>query len=312
MPGTLMTTQTTTLSAELRQAYSRALLLAAKPRLVHAQFCESYPVPQGQGSIINLRRFELLADNTSTTPLTEGVTPAGTTLTVTNVPVGFSQYGNFIETSDTLDFTAIDPVLQQGADKLGENMGRTLDIVAREFMTKGTSVIYANGKLSRGTLVAGDKLTGTELKKAVRFLEKSNASRIGGDYLAIISPDTKYDIMGISEWLNAKEYSDPQGLYEGEVGKLYGVRFIETSLAKYFAGAAADGSDVHATVVFGKDAFAKTTIDGESSEMIAKPRGSGGTVDPLNQRSTQGWKAYFGGAVTNDLYVVRIEHGVTG
>ena len=42
--------------------------------------------------------------------------------------------------------------------------------------------------------------------------------------------------MNDPKWVNVKTYSDPEGIYEGEIGKIEGVRFVESSEAKIFAG----------------------------------------------------------------------------
>ncbi|MEO7899631.1 MAG: N4-gp56 family major capsid protein, partial [Capsulimonas sp.] len=275
------------LPAEVRIAYDRRLLKAARPNLIHAQFANDRPIDKNAGTTMQMRRFELLAPATS--PLSEGVTPTGNNLTVTPVTVGIAQYGDFIQVSDVLTWSAIDPILTQAADILGFQAGQTIDQLARDFMASGTNVIYATGKTARNLVTSTDKFTSAEIKKAVRTLEKSFTMPINGDYVGIVSPDAKYDIMSIPEWLAVKEYSTPKDLYEGELGSLYGVRFVESPLAKFFTGAGAGGIDVHATLIFGSMAFVKTEIGGESLSNIIKPLGSAGAADPLNQRATSGY-----------------------
>lgn len=299
-----------TLPGEVRQFYSNRLLIAAKPRLAHVQFCDDQPIPKHYGTTINMRRFELLSTNT--TALTEGVTPTGTQLTMSTVAVTLAQYGSFVTLSDWFDMTAIDDILVEANDKLGFMAGQTLDQIARDFMTLGTNVLYAGGEVSRAALATGDKYTAVEIKKSVRTLE--NAAVIPYDdqsYVAIISPSTKYDIMSIAEWLAVKEYSDREDLYRGEVGELYGIRYVATSLAKVYTAAGASGQDVHATLTFGRNAFAKSEISGENLEMIVKPLDSGGVENALNQRGSSGWKAPFGGTIQNQTYVVRVEASVS-
>jgi N4-gp56 family major capsid protein len=304
-----VTTATAGIAGEIRQSYDTALLLAARPELVHTQFANKRPIPKGQGNTINLRRFELLT--AATTALTEGVTPSGSSLVVSNVAIAVQQYGDFVQLSDKVTWTSIDPMVSETVRLQGQQAGNTLDQLARDVFVTGTTVRYANGRVSRVTVQAGDIMTGTEIKKAVRTLKVNNAKRINGHYVAIVHPNTSYDIQGISEWLAVKEYSDREDLYNGELGRLYGVRFVETTNAKIFTAAGAAGADVYGTLFFGADAFGSSEISGEAMETISKPLGSGGATDPLNQRQTQGWKATWGSAVLNDLFVCRLEHGVT-
>lgn len=298
------------LPAEVRQAYDARLLKAARPILIHAQFCDDRPIPKNVGTTMNMRRFELLS--VATTALTEGITPVGNKLVVTNVPVSVAQYGDFVQVSDVLTWSAIDPILTEAADVLGFQSGQTLDQLSASFMTIGTQVVYAGGQTARANITSTNKLGAVEIKKAVRTLEKAYVKPYDGkNYIGIVSPDTKYDIMSINEWLAVKEYSDRDDLYQGELGTLYGVRFVESPLAVVFAGAGSGGIDVHATMVFGAMAFVKTAISGENLQNIVKPLGSAGTADPLNQRATSGWKATYGGVIANQNFAVRVENAVS-
>ena len=71
--------------------------------------------------------------------------------------------------------------------------------------------------------------------------------------------------------------------------------------------------DVHATLVFGADAYGVIDVAGSGAmETIIKPRGSAGTTDPLDQRSTVGAKvAAYTAKVLNPLWLVKIEHCVS-
>jgi N4-gp56 family major capsid protein len=268
-----------TLPPEVRQAYAVQLLLAARPALVHAQFCDDKPIPKMSGTTMHMRRFELLTP--ATTPLTEGVTPAGNTLTVTDVPVSIQQFGDFIVLSDMFSWVAIDPILTEAADVLGFQAGQTLDQLSRNFMNIGTSVIYAGGAVSRAALTVNNKYTSVEIKKSTRALQKVYAAPYDGqNYIAIVSPDTVYDIQSTSEWLNTGEYSDPEAIFSGEVGRLYGIRYIQSGIATIFAGAGAAGQDIHGTLTFGKNAFGKAEIAGENLQMVVKGLGQAG-FDPL-------------------------------
>lgn len=308
MPTTTVTVALPTISAEIRQAYDTRLLLAAQPKLVHCQFAEKRPIPKGQGQTINLRRFELLSP--ATTPLTEGVTPNGSTITVTNVPISVSQYGDFVQFSDVVEWVSIDPIIAETVRLQGQQAGNTLDQIARDIYAAGTTVRYANGRTSRNTVAAGDVFNGTEIRKAVRTLENNNAQRFDEYWVAVVHPNTSYDIQGASEWINTREYSDPKDLYSGELGMLYGVRFVQTTNAKVFTGAGAAGIDVYGTLVFGAMAVGSSEINGEALETVMKPLGTL-AGDNLNQRQSCGWKATYGAGIQNQLFLCRVEHAVS-
>ena len=72
------------------------------------------------------------------------------------------------------------------------------------------------------------------IRRAVRFLKNQNAEKIKGSYIAIVHPDCAYDLMSDPNWKTPNQYADPSNIMEGEIGKIEGVRFIESSEAKVF------------------------------------------------------------------------------
>lgn len=304
------TTGTTGLSPTMQTYYDKKLLARLLPNHVHGQWAQKRPIPKMGGKTINFRQFTALA--AATNALTEGVTPVGNSLDMTQKTATVSQYGDFIEISDVLDLTAIDPVLDETADLLGEQAADTLDVLIRDILVAGTNVQYANGRASRVTVAAGDNLTVTEIRKAVRTMKRNKVKPLeGGDYVAIVEPGATYDLQSDTKWEQAAQYAGSKQIFSGEIGKLYGVRFVETPLAKKFAGAGAAGVDVYATLIIGKDAYGITDISGSGAvQNIIKPHGSSGTADPLNQRATSGWKALFTAVRLEELAILRIEHTV--
>ena len=318
--NTNVTTQTGAgqdMSGEMRTFYSDYLIDHAEPELVHDQFGQKHNIPQGGGKTIQFRKFDPLPK--ALTPLTEGVTPDGQKLSMGVVSATVKQYGGFIELSDVLMLTAVDNNLVQATKLLGSQAGRTLDTITREVLSGGTNVQYAEGQVtSRAALVGGDAdpaknhyLTVDAVRKAVRFLKVMNAPRINGSYVGIIHPDVSYDLMSDPKWVSVKTYADPEGIYEGEIGRIEGVRVVETSEAKVFAGAGAGGRDVYSTLILGADAYGVTEITGGGLQHIIKQLGSAGTADPLDQRATAGWKATKAAERLVEAYMVRVETAST-
>ena len=226
------------LSAEMKTYYSDYLIDMAEPKLVHDQFGQKHPIPKSGGKTIEFRKYDPLPK--MTTPLTEGVTPNGQKLDMGVITAEVKQYGGFIELSDILMLTAIDNNLVQATKLLGGQAGRTLDTITREVLSGGTNVQYAEGKVWTREHLEGGKeegnhyLTVDAVRRAVRYLKKMNAETINGSFVGIIHPDTAYDLMSDPKWINVKTYSDPEGIYQGEIGKIENVRFVESSEAKIF------------------------------------------------------------------------------
>lgn len=385
--------------------YDRKLLDTAKTRLVHATFGQKRSIPRNSGKRVEFRRYELFTPDTEALTLQEGVTPTGQSLAQSKVEAEVSQYGAFVEVSDLLDMTAYDAVIADSAELLGEQLGTVVEWVTRDAMCATTSVQYANGKTKRNELSSGDKLTVEEVRKAVRTLKKNKARPFytGADgaarkphFVCICSPDATYDLQSDSLWQDVSKYSNAEQIYSGEIGRLFGVVFVESTEAKVYeqsvhntvktsttssatfvltneptdkeaaylstgggkifvgsteltlassnsfdratrtvrlsaatsltAGAAVYSDDggaldasthtspaVHATLVFGADAYGVIDVDGNGTmETIIKPQGSAGATDPLNQRGTVGAKvAAYTAKVLNPLWLIKIEHTVS-
>ena len=401
------------LSAEMKTYYSDYLIDMAEPKLVHDQFGQKQPIPKGKGKTIEFRKYDPLPK--MTTPLAEGVTPNGQKMDMGVITAEVKQYGGFIELSDILMLTAIDNNLVQATKLLGGQAGRTLDSITREVLCGGTNVQFAEGQVTSRSLLTGGNEEGNHylsvdaVRRAVCYLKKMNAETINGSYVGIIHPDTAYDLMSDPKWINVKTYSDPEGIYQGEIGKIENVRFVESSEAKVFhaedlcsesrtltvasyttlssAGTASagfgegtlykltveetltetdaerlfgamlqiesadgielltvsgvdysgkvlyldfapvytpsegdavypgeagyKGCDVYATLIIGDNAYGTTEISGGGLQHIVKQLGSAGTADPLDQRSTAGWKATKAAVRLVEPYMVRIETAST-
>lgn len=310
VPSNLNTTGSSALAPEMKTFYDKNLLRYAKPKLVHDQFGQTRNIPRNGGKRIEFRRFEKLGK--ALTPLTEGVTPEGQSLETTKLEAEVKQYGGYVALSDQISMTALDNVVVEATTAIGDQAGETLDTISREALNGGTNVQYAEGQVSsRAALTSEMKLTVKAIKMAVRALEVQGAMKINGHYVAIIHPDCAFDITEDPRFIEIIKYKNPERVYEGEIGTLEGVRFIKTTEAKKFVSAGADGIDVYSTLIFGKDAYATTSIEGGGLEILVKPKGSGGTSDPLDQRSTIGWKALKVTEILSQQYMIRIETAST-
>ena len=272
------------LSAEMKTFYDMTLIDEASANLVHDQFGQKRPIPANGGKTIEFRKFSSLPK--ATTPITEGVTPDGKSLTVTTITATVAQYGDYITQSDVLELTSLDNTILEATKLLGKQAGLTLDTIVRDKIHgENKSIFWANDKTSRTNLTNDDQISVKDVQAVVAFLRGQNAPTIGGKYVAIIHPYVAYDLMRDPEWIDAHKYANPTNLYEGEIGEVAGVRFVQTTEAKVYEGG------VFSTLVFGEGAYGVTEISGGGLQTIVKQKGSAGTADPLDQRSSVGWKA---------------------
>ena len=240
--NTTVSTQGTTY---LNKAYyDRKLLETAKTRLVHANFGQKRGIPLNSGKRVEFRRYELFTPDTQRLTLEEGVTPDSQNLAQTHVEAEVKQYGAYVEVSDLLEMTGFDRSLNDTAELLGEQVGTVVEWVTRDAMCAGTNVQYAGDKTSRSALTAEDKLTVAEIRKAVRSLKKAKARMFMGTedggvkkphFVCICSPDATYDLQNDPLWQDVSKYSNTEQIYSGEIGRLFGVVFVESTEAKVFS-----------------------------------------------------------------------------
>lgn len=305
------TTVSTGLSATMQSYYDRKLLEWAKTQFVFANYAQKRSIPKNNGKTVQFRRWTLFTPDAARQALTEGVTPESQDLNMSAITATVAQYGAYVEVSDLLDLTAIDNVISDSSELLGEQLGNVLDMIIRDAISGTTNIQYAGGVVGDGSITADNKLTVDEIRKAVRTLKKAKArkfTRKGGKphFICIVDPDGTYDLQSDPLWQDVSKYSNAEQIYDGEIGKLFGVVFVETTNAKI------DGS-VHQTFVFGADSYGVVDIAGSGAiKAIIKPHGSAGSADPLDQRATVGAKVMaFTAVVLNPDWLISIHHGVT-
>ena len=281
-------TQEQDLSAEMKTFYDKNLIRLAEPELVHDQFGQKRPIPGGNGKTIEFRKFNALPAVPSDRALVEGITPDGQNYGVTAITATVSQYGGYITITDMLNLTAYDNQMQEIMKILAAQAGQVSDKITRDILAAGTNVMFADhgndGNDERSDLASDDVLTIEDIKKAVRLLKRVNARPIQGSFVAIVHPDVSYDLMQDSEWIDANHYAGSAAIFNGEIGKMYGVRFVESTMAKIWKPSTLP---IYGTLVLGENAYGVTSLNGGGIETIVKQLGSGGTADPLNQRATK-------------------------
>lgn len=314
---------------EINNFYDNVLLKRAVPNLVHGLFGQKRNVPLNSGSnVIKFRRYGSLS--ATTTALTEGTTPTGSSLSTTDITATVLPYGGWTRISDVVSLTTLDPILTETSEVFGEQMADSFDQLARNIIVAGTTVQYASTATARGEVTAAMKLTLGEILEAIRTLKTAKARKItsvsgsgvgvgtipvDASYVGIVHPRSSYDLKQLSGWDSVETYAGLNGNAQAiphEIGKLDEARFVESSNAKVFTGEGASSADVYATVILGADAYGTVDLgNSQSSGIIYKGLGSAGSADPLNQRQTLGWKSWYVAKVLNDAFMVRIEHGVT-
>ena len=284
-----MASTTGTLSQLMQNYYDRLFIDTAKDWLVFEQGAQMRPLPAGDGKVVYFQRYTPLAKITA--QISEGSNPSAVNLSATNVSSTVSEFGSYSSISKLLKLTAVDPKMKGAVEVMAQNAGESRDQLVRDhaFVSKGTTQL-AGGKASLSLVAITDTLSSSEIRKAVRTLKANKAMRYDdGYFLGKISPYVSYDLMGDSTWVNAHTYKDGEALYKGEVGKLHGVRFVETTNWKETANGGASNADIIHSFIHGKNSFGVTDLEGDKKKVYVKTPGPNSTDNPVDRFYTVGW-----------------------
>jgi N4-gp56 family major capsid protein len=301
------------LTVENKQFFDALLIRRAVPNLVHSGLHgEQRQIPPRGGNSIEWRGLSRIAGTTGA--LTEGTPGAEIQITFTNVAATILQYGKFIVVSDIASIQAIDNVVTESVEMLGEQMGDTRDVLARNVIVAGTTKQYASTAGSRAQVGSGMYLSWAEILEAVATLETNNAKRFeDGFYHGIIAPNTKRDMFEDSTIVDNMQEAAMRGpdnaLFTGVVTDIAGVRFWMSSNASVQSSAGLSGADVYETAILGKSYLVETELAAQTARLYIQP--PGGVSDPLNQRSTVGWKMAYVAQRLNNSFAVIVEHNTS-
>ena len=280
------------MSAAMKTYYDTELLENARPRLIFTQLGKSQFLPANHGDSVQWRKWNTFEK--SLTPLTEGVIPSGQKLGQSAVAVSVQQYGDYAAISDRLDLHAVDNVILGAAEEMGAAGGETADTLVRNELCTGTSVLYADTLDANGGCAGtpeyrfqlsadNNRLTPDVVNKAYTFLKKQKAPFFEGNkYVAVIHPSVTYDLRSHPDWMEAHKYAAAREIFEGEIGELHGVRFVESTEAPVFNGgplfteaqpaltvAASVTNDSTAAADFGVTTAYKVTVQETLTDEIA-------------------------------------------
>ena len=305
-----------TLAGELKVFYDTELLENARVEMFYAQFAKKQHLPANHGTTVEWRKWNTFA---KAAMLQEGVIPTGQKFGMSSKTGAINQYGTYATISDKLELRAYDDVILGATEEMGASAAETQETLIRDALLVNTNVLYCDNLTLADNTVASTPtapnameatatvmslLTPDMVAKAVTKMKKDRVPTINGKYYAVIHPSVAYDLRKTEGWMEAHKYAKPDEIYNGEIGELHGVRFIENVFAPILGDEYKNkaGGVTYATYFFGKDAFGIIDPEGGALEMIVKDKSQAG--GPLNQFSTIGYKFETNGATI--LYPERV------
>jgi len=291
------------LSPEVKTFYDKTFLARAEYELVLKEGGQLRTHPVNEGRTVNFTRYEPLT--IITTPLGEASNPVTCSITACTVAMTLSEYGLTVNTSRIESLISIDSNMKEKVSLVGQNMGETINRLIRTELQNGTSY-YPNGH-TVDTIAAGDVLDACNIRMMVRQLELGKAMKYqDGMFIGKTDPYSKYKLLGDSTWINSKTYSDVKGLYKGEMGELYQVRWLlnnDLSSGTETSGSAASTVVRFYTYVHGKDSFGAYDLEQDKPKLYILPN----VVDsnsPAGRISIISWAGAYACKLLNSSWVL--------
>lgn len=251
----------TPLSGVIQTVFSQEVLLAAQPLLKFDQFAvEKTELNVSPGMTIQFLGYDNISLGGK---LTEGTQMTTKTLATNTRSVTVYEYGNAVAVSELLLQVAFRDVMADAAVLLGRDYATVVDAEERAVLETTTQKVYGGRKASHDLLLAADILDVRAIKDAVEVLSTKNIPKVNGDfYVCFVHPHQSRNLRDDSAWINAAQYGDPDRIFNGEIGRIEDVVFIETtdlSIVAKNTGPATQNTlvDTYKAILFGAEAFAK-------------------------------------------------------
>ena len=251
--------------------YKKRGLDILQKKFVFRDACLKDMLDRQSGRTVQWFRYSNLAANTTIS--TEGTVGSSLTLTSKVVQATVSQYTAFITVSDLLMDTALDPIVQSAAERLGYQAGLSVDTITRNVIDAESS------STNLAPLATYYKVA--DLRNARHQLQANDVMPMeDGDFFAVAHPFVTYDIVndpsavGLADIFkyNTNVNNSPLVKYEdrGQVIRVAGVRLVESTNVK-----TQSGPNRYRVYVFGRNGVGSVDLEG---------RGPSEVKDPTKQR----------------------------
>lgn len=331
----MATNTTANITSGPQKFYNKSFLARLLPDQKYELFADRKPLPKNSSTTQVFTKYA--SREPAMVPLSEAVIPEGGLLSSSEVEFDLEQYGDYLKFSDWVELTAPDAVLTDKNKINSEQAGRTINLVRRDAFMAGTQVRRAGGVEARTSIV--NKITINDLKVVQRAMKRNYCAYLKEmvkadagfattptrpSFMVIAHSDLQQDIEDLPGFISVEKYANQTAVDPDEIGQVLNFRFIIDNDGKKWADAggtavtntleyttATSACDVYAMLVFSAHAVAVTDLQGESMKVIVKPRGSGGTENPLDQYGTIGWVSFLAQGILDEARLYRIECGAS-
>ena len=281
-------TTTTSVSNQVQTGYDLVADFALQSIPIFDQFTMEKSADTNEGDSITFHRW---------TDLPETVTPIDEVTDVTPVALSSStfsvtplEYGSVtVTTAKVRKDTMLPGFSADQVTLVARTMAFTIDTLARTAMETSTQEEFI-GQATLGAITATDILTADEVRVQHANAVTANVQPLGADYVWVLHPHMAYDLKsetGDGAFIAPAQYVNTDKIYNNEIGKFAGFKFVESNRALLSADAGASNVDAYWSYIFGQDAVAKAV--GTAPGLVQGP-----VTDYLKRLIPLGWYAYLG------------------
>jgi N4-gp56 family major capsid protein len=252
--------------------------------------------------------YQLTQGNDPTASGGEAIAKTFTISTVVGTP---DEYGAYYVGSKRLKRSGFFDTRDIVTSLLGQNMGEVMDMIARNQLVGGSNIQYAGTATSTATVAPDHLLNFAEIIEASKTLQNNKARPLRNSHnVAIITPETWATLMLDRQFQEHIIYGGKDTMFTGGLkGRIEwaGLEFYVTPVGFRQTGAL---TTVHSTFIVAADSYGQLKLRDMGATNIFHDVGSAGTLDPMNQRWTQGWTANLLTKILNNNWFIELQHAV--
>lgn len=321
VPGNIATNMHTTSSANISPEFQKAqdedFLRQVKAKLTMVTYARKKNVGKRKGKTIQHFKVDRTSPS-NTRRLTEGYTPDPSKLTITDVTGSIAQYGDYHVFTDEVMDTSMHDLISVSKRAQARQAAEAQDKFTRDLLVSGASQVLYCPPVTNGVagtapsaltgMTTNCRLTVAVVVKAVAMLKADDIPpAVGDNYVMLIHPHVWHDLILDPEWQKF-HVNSPANMEDGELGRIAGCIFVDTSRAKITVDGGADSNlPVYHNIILGSEAYEVLDLSGEGVKFLVKlPSTTNDTSDPLGQRATVGHKFWWGGMILDELALIDV------
>lgn len=251
--------KSTTTASDQEKYLVAKLIQRSHLKLVAASLCDKEQQPHGTGLQATFVRYKRM--NVPLAPLSEGVPPANSSISLDTVTATLDQWGDVLTITDVAELTTKHPLMKIATELLGDNAQRVIDREVQVVMLAGTNVAYGDGVVtSRKTITTAMKVSDTgiiarrialgnagvppregpgNMNENAKGRSASGTLLGGSKYVAVTGLEVSGDIQVTAAsqglWVDIARYQNASAVYNGEIGTYLNFRWVETNFMPRFS-----------------------------------------------------------------------------